>query len=353
MGSLRFGGIERFVYDLVNHQNHHRSIETAIGVANLMGDFKDQFEKLNTQLIDFSLNSGFDVNPIKIFKISKYFKAFDVLHLHGFNLSIALAALLSGKNIIYTEHGNFGFGREIRVSDKLSFFLRKLFFKYTKVNICCNSNFAKGYVETNFYNGNRLKLIYNGSNLVNTVNKNLRKDLIKKYDNKFIIGTSSRLAGVKKIDRLISVFSKYVKVNPKSVLIIVGEGIERHNLEKQVSELKLESQVVFEGYQKEVATYQSIFDVSVFPSINEAFGLGAVECYSKKKPVLVFSNGGGITEIVNRFEPKDVCLDENLMISRLNYYLKNNFKWEKHHAIQLEYFSLNRMAQDYYNQYYN
>jgi len=353
IGSLGFGGIERLVYDLVFQQNQRKNTETAIGVSKLEGEFKYQFEKLNTQLIDFSLNSGFELNPIKIRKILKHFKGFDVVHLHGFHISVVLAALWSGKKIVYTEHGNFGFGRQINNSDKLSFFLRKQFFNNSRVNICCNSKFTKRYVETNFYNGKRLKLVYNGSSLNSVINDDLKQELKQKYTNKFVIGTSSRLAGFKRVDRLISVFSEYLNMNPKSLLVIVGDGVERKNLERQVSELEIEEHVIFEGYQEEVATYQSVFDLCVFPTLNEPFGLVAVECFSKKKPVLVFKDGGGIIEIINRFQPEDVCLDIKAMINRINHYKNNKFTWENQYNKELEFFSIERMEQDYYNQYSN
>ena len=44
-------------------------------------------------------------------------------------------------------------GRKIKFSDKLSFWLRKLFFKFSKVQICANSEFTKGYLEKYFYKG--------------------------------------------------------------------------------------------------------------------------------------------------------------------------------------------------------
>ncbi|WP_369997285.1 glycosyltransferase [Winogradskyella sp.] len=351
IGSLGFGGIERLVYDLVGQQNLDRTTKPAIGVGKLKGEFKSQFESLNVQLLDFDLNSGFDLSPIKILNITKHFKSFDVLHLHGFHLSIVIAALLSKKKIVYTEHGNFGFGRKIKISDRLSFLLRKVFFKYTKVTICCNSNFTKTYVERHFYRGRRLHLVYNGCNLNYTIDKTLKEDLETKYRGKFVIGTSSRLAGFKKVNRLISVFSEYIKINTEAVLVIVGDGIERQKLEKQVSDLKLVNNVVFEGFQKEVATYQSIFDVCVFPSKNEPFGLVAVECYSKEKPVLVFRDGGGITEIISKIEPNDICKDEKAMINRLDYYYKNEFQWSVRHSKQIECFDLKRMERDYYRQY--
>ena len=129
IGSIGFGGIERLVYDLVSQQIKRDSIKTAIGIGNFKGEFKTQFESLGATLINFDLSSGFDLNPSKIFRMYMNFKDFDVIHMHGFHLSIALAAILSRKNIIYTEHGNFGFGRLIKTSDKLSFFLRKVFFR--------------------------------------------------------------------------------------------------------------------------------------------------------------------------------------------------------------------------------
>lgn len=349
--SLRFGGIERLVFDLVSQQVQREEMVVAIGVGNMVGEFRTRFESLDVTLIDFNLNSGFDLNPQKILKIARSFKNYDIIHLHGFNLSIALASILSWKKVVYTEHGNFGFGRQIKFSDKLSFYLRKLFFKHPKLSIYCNSRFTMEYVKTNFYKGKRLKVVYNGSALFNEINENLKHELKQKYADKFVIGTSSRLAGFKKVDRLIWAFSEYLKINPDSLLVIVGDGVERSNLESQVSELNIGEFVVFEGYQQEVATYQSVFDVCVFPSKKEPFGLVAVECFSKRKPVLVFKDGGGITEIVNRFQPKDICIDAEALMNRLDFYKNNKFKWENHFSRELEFFSLERMENDYFNQY--
>ena len=76
IGSLRFGGIERLVYDLVSQQIKRDSIKTAIGIGKLKGEFKTQFESLGATLINFDLSSGFDLNPLKILKVSKVFKLF-------------------------------------------------------------------------------------------------------------------------------------------------------------------------------------------------------------------------------------------------------------------------------------
>ncbi len=351
IGQLSFGGIERLVHDLVSKQKERDDIQATIGVGNFKGEFKDQFENLGVTIENFRLKSGYDFNLKKINTISRIFKAHDVVHLHGFHLSVALAAIKSRTKVIYTEHGNFAFGRKIRLSDTLSFILRKWFFKYPKVVICCNSKFTKAYAAKHFYDGKRLKLLYNGAESNATVNSALQSKLQEKYQGYFVIGTSSRLAGFKKVNRLIDVFSKYLKLNSKALLVIVGDGIEREALEAQVLELNIKENVIFEGFQKEVATYQSVFDVSVFPSQNEPFGLVAVECYNRQKPVLVFNDGGGITEIVNRFVPEDVCNDAQVMIERLTFYNKHPFVWQERYHKQLEFFGLERMEKDYYEEY--
>ena len=50
--------------------------------------------------------------------------------------------------------------------------------------------------------------------------------------------------------------------------------------------------VHFLGYKKNVFDYQSAFDVAVFPSRNEPFGLVAVEAYYASKPTLIFDDSG-------------------------------------------------------------
>ncbi|TDU42888.1 glycosyltransferase involved in cell wall biosynthesis [Gelidibacter sediminis] len=351
IGSLRFGGIERLVFDLVSQQIKREDTIVAIGVGKRLGEFSSNFESLGIEIVNFELNSGFDLNPLKIINIVRCFKDYDIIHLHGFHLSVAVASILARRKLIYTEHGNFGFGRQITNTDRLSFLLRRLFYKYCPVQICCNSKFTLNYVKSNFYNGKRLTLIYNGSALFNSVNEDLKHKLNQKYLGKFILGTTSRLAGFKRVDRLITAFSDYIKLNSNAVLVVVGDGIKREKLEQQVLDLKIRDYVVFEGYQQEVATFQSIFDVCVFPSENEPFGLVAVECYSKRKPVLVFRDGGGITEIVDVFQPEDVCQDSKDLLTRLEYYKTNRFIWKNDYNARLKYFSLERMEEDYYKKY--
>ena len=68
--------------------------------------------------------------------------------------------------------------------------------------------------------------------------------IYKKIENKFVIGTSSRFAGFKRIDRLIDGFHKCGRFD-ESVLLLVGDGILIDNLKEQVINLEIENQLMY------------------------------------------------------------------------------------------------------------
>lgn len=355
VGSLRYGGIERLVCDLIDYQNEISFITPALGVnyGMLKGELSQEFENLKTVMYDFKLTSGLDVNPIKIFNAWKILRSFDIIHLHGFNPTIVLASLFALRKVVYTEHGNFGNGREKKRLDFLLYALRKFFFRYTRVIIACNSKYTADVVRERFYNGSRLVVIYNGIRTERVIDDKLFNSLKKKYSNFYVIGTSSRLAGFKRIDRLILAFKKYISSNEYSRLVIVGNGPELCFLKSLVSKYEIEDKVIFEGYQREIATYQSCFDVCVFPSEGEPFGLVTIESYSLAKPVLVFNDSGGMAEVVSRISPEDVCSGIPSIVSRLEYYRQFPFELDDYRKSALSYFSISRMGQEYSDLYLN
>lgn len=345
MGAFHFGGIEKMLFDLASKQAELGE-SVCVAVGQKKGEFIEQFENKAFTVQVLNINSGYSLSIKKYREIKRIFQDFEIIHLHEFHLLIALVCFFSSKKIVYTEHGNFAFGRKIKFSDKLSFWLRKLFFKFSEVQICANSDFTKNYIEKHFYSGKRLETIHNGINLQQSINEKLLQELKNQHQGKFVVGTSSRLVGFKHIDRLIDVFSEFVKRNPNSVLLIVGDGPEKGKLEKKVLALVLKEKCFFYGFQSEVATFQSFFDVCVFPSENEPFGLVSVECLNLGKPVLVFENGGGLTEIISRFNPDNICINESKMLERLEFYQNtgNNNPVNKE---LLDYFSVQRMTADY------
>ena len=125
----------------------------------------------------------------------------------------------------------------------------------------------------------------------------------KEEKNEFVIGTVKALSAIYGIDTLIDAFAIVVRENPtmKLRLVIAGDGVERHNLEKQAVDLGLADKVTFLGRipNEDVAVLLSNMDVYVAlsRSDSESFGVAAVEAMSCGVPV-VFAAADGFKEVV-------------------------------------------------------
>jgi glycosyltransferase involved in cell wall biosynthesis len=89
--------------------------------------------------------------------------------------------------------------------------------------------------------------------------------------------------------------------------VIVGEetlgrtSTHLAELKEMVRQFRLESHVVFAGYQENIPEVMSGFDVCVMPSRQEAFGLVAIEAMAMECPIVI-SSGGSAEEIVGNQE---------------------------------------------------
>ena len=183
IGGFNYGGVEKLVYDLVTEQAESIEVLPEILVLNDSGEFAMQFQQLGVPITAINPKSTYRFSLSHIRKVISLFKSTKIIHFHGFHLFIAIFASLSGKKIVFTEHGNFGFGRKVKLSDKLSHILRKNFYKYFVEDIACNSNFTKQYLNENWkLNNSRIKTIYNGSNITLGVNDNAVNHIKRQYN---------------------------------------------------------------------------------------------------------------------------------------------------------------------------
>ena len=78
----------------------------------------------------------------------------------------------------------------------------------------------------------------------------------------------------------------------KARLLIVGDGPDRHMLERLSCELGLNGAVIFAGYQESPRDFYNLMDVFVLASANEAFGLVLVEAMLSDVPIVATKVGG-------------------------------------------------------------
>lgn len=110
------------------------------------------------------------------------------------------------------------------------------------------------------------------------------------------VGTLRPVKGVK---YLIQAMNVIAQKEPKTRLMLVGNGEERDYLRGLVKELKLERYVTFVGEvpNEKVPEYMVASDVFVLPSLSEGFPLTILEAMASGLPI-VASKVGGLPEIV-------------------------------------------------------
>lgn len=322
INSPNFGGIERLVFDLIKIQNKNPELNIALFITFPKGELIKDFENTGIECYSGNFTSGYDVHLSKLKRVLEIFKKHDILHFHSFNPVLAFLAMISKKVVFYTEHGNFGFGRKMKINDRIKFFLLNIYLNHFVSFVSFNSKFIKSIARKK-YGLKRVPndVIYNGIDFSKECIQSIGIDRLfsSQIDRKFIIGTTSRFAGFKRIDRLIEAFSIFQN-GKNAALLLVGDGILLTELKSQVHNLGISDKVIFTGYRKNITDYQQAMDVCVFPSQNEPFGLVAVETMSLGKPVIVFSDGGGIVEIVGDKFPDDVVDSIQGLVERLNHF---------------------------------
>lgn len=88
-----------------------------------------------------------------------------------------------------------------------------------------------------------------------------------------------------------------LKQHPHAKLIFAGEGKERVELERLISEFGLQSSVKLLGFRSDATRLLSAADVVVQPSLSEALSLVAIESQMLLRP-LVATAVGGLAEVV-------------------------------------------------------
>lgn len=110
-----------------------------------------------------------------------------------------------------------------------------------------------------------------------------------------IISHISNFRPVKRIQDVIDVFYK-TQLKVPSKLLMIGEGPDRCEAERQVARLGITDRVLFLGNSVDVAHVLCYSDLFLLPSETESFGLAALEAMAAETSV-ISSNTGGLPEV--------------------------------------------------------
>ncbi|MEH7112580.1 glycosyltransferase family 1 protein [Neobacillus niacini] len=164
-------------------------------------------------------------------------------------------------------------------------FLAKIYKWYAGSNIkkFANYRFACSNAASNWLYGENAEsqIIKNGVDLTkfsfsNQLRNQVRKELGINSDT-FVVGHVGRFNHQKNHTFLIDIFKEYWNKNSNSILILIGDGSLRKQIEQKVRDCNIENHVKFLGIRSNIYELIQAFDVFVFPSLHEGLPVTIME----------------------------------------------------------------------------
>jgi glycosyltransferase involved in cell wall biosynthesis len=298
------GGLETML------MNYYRSIDRSKIQFDFMvhrqqrGTYDDEIEKLGGYI--------YRMPPINPFKHLKYLNALDSFfkshpgykivhsHINAYSMYVLRAARQHAVPCTIV-HSHIA---------KATLSLKTPFLIYTKSQVSkyCTYRFACGVAAGKWLYGNNEKRITILNNAVNTVDFIYNAETAKKVKRilniagRLVIGHIGRFERQKNHSFLIDVFSQIVQLRPNSILLLIGDGPLRTNIENKINKLKLTSKVILLGERNDIPEILQALDVMVFPSLYEGLPVTLIEAQAAGLPCIAsdkISSEVKITDLVH------------------------------------------------------
>ena len=129
----------------------------------------------------------------------------------------------------------------------------------------------------------------------------------------------------KNFSMLIEIMREFIKICPRALLVVVGDGPDLKNYKLQTTNYKLQKHVIIEPWRNDLPSFLKSFDLYVMPSNYEGWGRTAIEAMAAGLPV-VMTDVGLAGEIIKNGQNGIVVSvgDEKAFLRAVTGLYKNN-----------------------------
>jgi len=282
----KIGGAENVILALIKGLDRNK-YSIYLLVLSGAGPLIKEAKKLGIEAVSLKMKTRFDF--ISLLKIFPYLrgKKIDILHTHLYHSNILGYFIKKWKKIpifLYTSHG-----LPIKKNSPLSQVNNSIMRKVNQRVIAVSSDIKRKLINYGKVKPEKIIVVYNGVDADQFIFKRESKNIF--------VGTVANLRPVKGHQYLLRAIPIVLERIPAAKFLIVGQGPLRKDLERLAKRLKITKNVIFTGYQKNIAEILAKLTLFILPSIRETFPVCLLEAMAASLPV-VATDVGGIPEVV-------------------------------------------------------
>lgn len=235
--------------------------------------------------------------PIYIWKLKKLIKQYRPHKIISLLEIANFVNIISNKQAIVSFRTSLVFFNKGLINKIYRFLINFLYPRAQKIIVNSEENRQDLSQQLNI-SLDKIRTIYNPINIsqIKQSKNKFAKLPFQRTTNHKIFITVGRLNQQKNLPALLKTFQN---ISPNNILLIVGEGPERNNLENFIKKHNLQKQIFLLGRQKNVYKYLNIADYFIFSSKAEGFPNVLIEAMACNLPIITSDFKTGAREIID------------------------------------------------------
>ena len=271
LGTTNLGGAESRIMDLYRHMNREEIQFDFLVHSGKKGFFDEEIRRLGGKI--YYLPSFRVYNYFSYKKACRLFFAEhpDYAAVHGHMTSTASIYLPEAKKAgipLTIAHARSA-GVDKGIKGTLTKLLRKNLYKKCDKMLACSDLAAKAVFGEKCYQENKVTILPNAIDTREYLpNDQIRNQIRREYqiEDKFVIGHVGRFHYAKNHEFLVEIFAELLKQKANAVLMLLGDGPLRGEIEEKAKRLGVYDKIIFAGNQTPAAPFYQAFDYFLFPS---------------------------------------------------------------------------------------
>ncbi len=218
----------------------------------------------------------------------------DILHLHGSRsglTGIIAARLARMHRVVYTAHA-FAFHRRLPSLVRFAAAKAEALTCHNCERVICLTEGDRQAAVRYGIAAQRLTVIPNGIDVTRFASVTNCRDEFGFTASQPVVGMVARLVPQKDPISFVNTARRIADALPSAAFLLVGDGMLRPAVERQVADLDLAGRFLLTGFRPDIANLLQTMDVVVLTSLWEGLPIAVLEALASAKPVAAFALPG-------------------------------------------------------------